>query len=111
MDMVFAAIKLHQFSFKVVTDTGKDALEIAEHLFGEDLSSIFCDEDQVHVHLEKAVSAASNIVALNAGTGQYITTIWQSPGNSPATALAVGDGRVAVVSEPRILDLYGLRGY
>ena len=49
--------------------------------------------------------------ALNAGTGQYITTIWQSPGNSPATALAVGDGRVAVVSEPRILDLYGLRGY
>jgi outer membrane protein assembly factor BamB len=50
-------------------------------------------------------------IALNAGTGQYITTIWQSPGNSPATALAVGDGRVAVVSEPRILDLYGLRGY
>ena len=25
MDMVFVAIKLHQFSFKVVTDTGKDA--------------------------------------------------------------------------------------
>ena len=49
--------------------------------------------------------------ALNAGTGQYITTIWQSPSNSPATALAVGDGRIAVVSEPRILDLYGLRGY
>jgi outer membrane protein assembly factor BamB len=50
-------------------------------------------------------------IALNAGTGQYITTVWQSPSNSPATALAVGDGRVAVVSEPRILDLYGLRGY
>jgi outer membrane protein assembly factor BamB len=43
---------------------------------------------------------------LNSGTGQYITRIW-----SPATAIAVGDGRIAVVSNPRILDLYGLPGY
>jgi len=59
MDTVFVAIKLHQFSFKVVTDTGKDALQIAEHLFGEDLSPVFCDEDQVHVHLEYAASVVS----------------------------------------------------
>jgi hypothetical protein len=32
MDMVLLAIKLHQCSFKVVRDTGKDALQIAEHL-------------------------------------------------------------------------------
>jgi outer membrane protein assembly factor BamB len=48
-------------------------------------------------------------IALNAGTGQYITQIWQAP--NKATAIAVGDGRIAVVSDPRILDLYGLPGY
>jgi len=41
MEMVVLAIKLHPFSFKVVTDTGKDALHIAEHLFGEELSPVF----------------------------------------------------------------------
>jgi hypothetical protein len=52
MDMVLLAIKLHQLSFKVVTDTGKDSLQIAERLFGEDLSPASCAEDQVNVHLE-----------------------------------------------------------
>ena len=41
MDMVLLAIKLHPFRFKVVTDTGKDGLHIAEHLFGEELSPVF----------------------------------------------------------------------
>jgi hypothetical protein len=26
------------------------------------------------------------------------------------SALAVGNGRIAVVSDPRVLDLYGLKG-
>jgi outer membrane protein assembly factor BamB len=48
--------------------------------------------------------------ALNAATGQVIKTLWSSSGTT-ATPLAVGDGRIAVVTEPRILDLYGLKGY
>jgi hypothetical protein len=51
-------------------------------------------------------------IALNAGTGKYIRTIWQPSSSNPkATAIAVGDGRIAVVPAPRILDLYGLPGY
>ncbi len=49
--------------------------------------------------------------ALNAATGQVIKTLYGSYYNSPATALAVGDGRIAVVSDPRVLDLFGLPGY
>jgi hypothetical protein len=53
--------------------------------------------------------------ALNAATGTVITTVWGTRGDvSPlATALAVGDGRIAVVTNanPRIIDLYGLQGY
>ena len=49
-------------------------------------------------------------VALNAATGQVIKTLYGS--FSPAaTVLAVGDGRIAVVSYPRVLDLFGLPGY
>lgn len=49
--------------------------------------------------------------ALNASTGQTITTIWPSEyGTQPATALAVGDGRIVVSTDPRTLDLYGLPG-
>ena len=44
--------------------------------------------------------------ALNTSTGQTITTLW----NGAATALAVGNGRIAAVTEPRVLDLYGLPG-
>jgi outer membrane protein assembly factor BamB len=45
--------------------------------------------------------------ALNTTTGKRITRIW----TSPSTALAIGDGRIAVVSDPRVLDLFGLPGY
>jgi len=49
--------------------------------------------------------------ALNAATGKVIKTLWtQSQGTPPATAIAVGEGRIAVVTTPRILDLYGLKG-
>ena len=52
-------------------------------------------------------------IAVNAATGKAITTIWGSItlGSQPATALAVGDGRIAVVTDPRIIDLYGLAGH
>jgi hypothetical protein len=46
--------------------------------------------------------------ALNAATGKPITALW--PANDPASALAVGDGRIAVVTDPRVLDLFGLPG-
>jgi hypothetical protein len=46
-----------------------------------------------------------NGAALNTGTGKTITTVWA--GLQP-TDLAVGDGRIAVVSDPRVVDLFGL---
>ncbi len=50
--------------------------------------------------------------ALNAATGNLIKALpFVSSTGTPATALAVGDGRIAAVSDPRTLDLYGLRGY
>lgn len=48
-------------------------------------------------------------LAINTGTGKTMTTLW-APG-SPASGLAVGDGRIAVVSSGQVLDLYGLPGY
>jgi outer membrane protein assembly factor BamB len=50
--------------------------------------------------------------AINAATGQKITTTWNY-NFRPVTAIAVGDGRIAVVSkiDPRVLDLFGLPGY
>ncbi|HEV2374389.1 MAG TPA: PQQ-binding-like beta-propeller repeat protein [Streptosporangiaceae bacterium] len=50
-------------------------------------------------------------LVLNAATGQAITTLHSPNFNAPATALAVGDGRIAVVSNPSKLDLLGLPGY
>jgi outer membrane protein assembly factor BamB len=47
-------------------------------------------------------------LALNAATGKTLTTVWAEP--NPGTALAVGDGRIAVVADPRVLDLFGLPG-
>lgn len=46
--------------------------------------------------------------ALNTATGQTLADLWQP--YSPATALVIGDGRIAAVTDPRIVDLYGLPG-
>jgi hypothetical protein len=43
---------------------------------------------------------------LNAATGANLTSLWVGT----ASALAIGDGRIAVVTDPRVLDLYGLPG-
>jgi outer membrane protein assembly factor BamB len=48
-------------------------------------------------------------LALNTGTGKTMATLWAV--GSPASGLAVGDGRIAVVSDAQVLDLYGLPGY
>jgi len=48
--------------------------------------------------------------ALNASTGKVIKTIWTKFRGKSASAIAVGDGRIAVVANPHILDLYGLKG-
>jgi len=48
--------------------------------------------------------------ALNASTGKVIKTIWTKFRGKSASAIAVGDGRIAVVTNPHILDLYGLKG-
>jgi hypothetical protein len=49
--------------------------------------------------------------ALNAATGKVITHVWQPLSfNVLPTAIAVGDGRIAVASDPRVLDIFGLPG-
>src|SRR5215470_15774519 len=48
--------------------------------------------------------------ALNAATGKVITTLWTKFHGKSATAIAVGQGRIAVVTNPHALDLYGLKG-
>src|ERR1035438_2803173 len=64
MDMVVLAIELYQFGSKVVAYSGKDAPQIVEYLFGEALPPVFCNEDQVYMHHEYAVSSVSNIVVV-----------------------------------------------
>jgi outer membrane protein assembly factor BamB len=46
--------------------------------------------------------------ALNAATGKTIISLPASPA---ARALVIGDGRIAMVTDPRVIDLYGLPGY
>jgi hypothetical protein len=46
-------------------------------------------------------------VALNSSTGKTIAALW----SGGATGLAIGDGRIAVVTDPRVIDLFGLRGF
>jgi hypothetical protein len=45
---------------------------------------------------------------LNANTGAIITELWNTDFNMPTSSLAIGDGRVAIATDYRVLDLYGL---
>jgi len=46
-------------------------------------------------------------LALNSGTGKTFETLW----SGGASGLAIGDGRIAVVNDPRVIDLFGLHGF
>jgi hypothetical protein len=46
-------------------------------------------------------------LALNARTGARVTALWA---HVMASAFVVGDGQIAVVTRPQVLDLYGLPG-
>jgi outer membrane protein assembly factor BamB len=48
--------------------------------------------------------------ALNAATGKIIAQAWNVFNYPSVTAMAVGDGLIAVAGDPRVLDLYGLPG-
>jgi hypothetical protein len=63
MNVIVLAIELDQFSLKVITDAGEDAVEIGEDLFGENFAPVFCHEDQVSMHHKDTVSAVTDIVA------------------------------------------------
>lgn len=60
--MVVLPVELNEFSLEVSADTGKDLAQIVDHLFREYTSAVFCHKDQVHVHLENAMPAGSNVV-------------------------------------------------
>jgi hypothetical protein len=49
-------------------------------------------------------------VVLNAATGKAIKDL-PFVSRSLATALAVGDGRIAAISAPRVIDLFGMPGH
>ena len=65
MHMVFFSIELHQFGIEVVAHVAEDGAQIVYHLFGEHTTAIFCDEDQMHMHQENAVSAVSNVLVVS----------------------------------------------
>lgn len=56
------SVELNQFRLEVVTDTRKDAAQVVDHLFGEYAATVFSHKDQMHMHLENAVPAVSNVI-------------------------------------------------
>jgi outer membrane protein assembly factor BamB len=81
------------------------SLEWQKSLFTSDISMRLAAEADGVLYLATGQ-------ALNASTGQVIGSVWGLGTynfRSPA-AIAVGDGRIAVAGDPRVLDLYGLPG-
>lgn len=54
------AVHLHQPRLKVPTDALEDVAKDVDCCSVKDTSAIFCNEDQVHVHIGNTVPAASN---------------------------------------------------
>src|SRR3990170_7429249 len=57
MYRVIFSIEFHEFRFKIMTDVRKHAFQFIKNFFREDPATIFCDEDQMHMHLKNAVSS------------------------------------------------------
>lgn len=69
--MIVLTVKLYQFRFKVIADTSKYWAQIIKNLFCEYAASVFCHEDQMHMHIKNAVSSSPNIVVVFAHRPEY----------------------------------------
>ena len=65
MNMVIFAVELNQFSLKVCANASKYLAQVVKNLFGEHPTSVFCDEDQMHMHQEYAVSTVANLIIIS----------------------------------------------
>ena len=60
--MIVFTVELHQFRFKVVTYVREDYFQLIQNRFCEYVTPVFCYKDQMHMHIENAVSSMSNII-------------------------------------------------
>ena len=59
MDVIFFPLELYKIRLKIYTDTLKNALQLLEDGFCEDIAAVFSHEDQVHVEEENTRSTSS----------------------------------------------------
>lgn len=59
MDVIILAVEFDKLSLKIQTDFCEDFAEFIEGCLGQDSTTIFRYEDQMHVHHEDAVPAVS----------------------------------------------------
>jgi hypothetical protein len=67
MHVVMFSIHLDPLRFEVQTDPGKDFPETLDGITVEDFAAVFRHKDQMHVHLENAVTTLPNIVVMAHG--------------------------------------------
>ena len=65
MNVIFLAVKLHQFRLKVSAHTGKYRSQIIEYFFCEYAAPIFRQKDQMYVHYKNTMPASSNVIVFN----------------------------------------------
>ncbi len=64
MDVVILAIKFNQLGFKIDTHACEDSLKVFQNGFCEYAASVFGHKDQMHMHLENAVSPLSDFIII-----------------------------------------------
>ena len=60
--VIVFAVELNQFRLKIRAHLRKDRAQVIENGFSKDVAPVFCDEDQMRVHLGNAVSTVANII-------------------------------------------------
>ena len=63
--MVVLAVELHQRCLEVGAYAGKDGTQVVEHVLRKDATPVFCDEDQMDMKREYAMSAPANIIVFH----------------------------------------------
>ena len=61
MNVVVFHVQLNQFCLEIAADLGKDDAKSVDSISVQHPMSILCDEDQVNVKLENAMSTVSNV--------------------------------------------------
>lgn len=108
--MVVLAVELHQLCFEVPAHAVKDGAKIIQYFACEDISAVFCDENQMNMHLEDTMPSGAYFLRLTHRTKIISDMAYgknKARKNWQKRAIPLAVGEISAAKRKQVFELRG----